>query len=192
MTLKQLGEKLHETVDRMSPEDKASVRRMLNERFGGQMNQSKRSRRKKSEPAQPDAVESLLQRAGVPVTRETYLNAAYLGKPPKNVTYEQEQELPELLRRPEEAFETPALTAQPHCPEENKLFDAILCEPLEFVRDVADHLCAMPRFIFTEDVIQASTEVVADAYDQLVAERPAVARWVFGWKAWKRDGVRVN
>ena len=45
-----------------------------------------------------DVVVQLLQKAGVPVTRENYLNMAYLGNPPKKLTAEEEAELPRELR----------------------------------------------------------------------------------------------
>lgn len=76
-----------------------------------------------------------------------------------------------------------------HCAEEARLFDAILCEPVEFVRDVAEHLCLTSRGMFTEIVIQQSIESVAGVYDELIAEQPAVAQRAFSWRAWHRDGV---
>lgn len=80
----------------------------------------------------------------------------------------------------------------PRCNEEIRLFDAQLCEPVEFLRDVADHLCLTPRGVFTEDAIQQSIESVAGAYDQLIAEQPAVAQRAFSWRAWHRDGTWIQ
>jgi len=38
-------------------------------------------------------------RAGIPVTRENYLNLVYLGRPPEELSAEEECELPEELQR---------------------------------------------------------------------------------------------
>lgn len=73
-----------------------------------------------------DVVEGLLAKAGVPINRTNYLNLAFWGKPPAVLSPEEEQELPEHLQRD-----------SGHCSEENKVFDAQLCEPIEFLRDVA-------------------------------------------------------
>ena len=45
-----------------------------------------------------DVVVELLEKAGVPLTRENYLNMAYLGNPPKELEAEQEAELPKELQ----------------------------------------------------------------------------------------------
>jgi len=50
-----------------------------------------------SQSSQDVAVE-LLKKARVPVTRENYLNMAYLGNPPKELEAEQEAELPKELQ----------------------------------------------------------------------------------------------
>ena len=42
---------------------------------------------------------NLMKVAGVPVTREHFLNLAYMGHPPEQLTPEQEEELPPSLRR---------------------------------------------------------------------------------------------
>lgn len=46
-----------------------------------------------------DVVVELLHRAGVPLTRKNYLNMAYFGKPPKELSAEEEAELPEEIRK---------------------------------------------------------------------------------------------
>lgn len=45
-----------------------------------------------------DVVVELLKRAGVPLTRKTYLNLAYFGKVPKKLSAEEEAELPVEIR----------------------------------------------------------------------------------------------
>lgn len=129
-----------------------------------------------------DVVEQLLIKIGEPITRETYLNAAYLGNRPARLSYEEEQEIPEHLRA----------TEPTHCPEEVALFTAQLCEPVEFLRDVADHICVMPRGIFSEDVVETSLESVAEAYEQVIAAQPDVFHRTFAQRAWQRDGVWVQ
>jgi hypothetical protein len=41
----------------------------------------------------------LMQRLGIPVTRESYLYLSYLGQPPEELSAEEEAELPPKLRR---------------------------------------------------------------------------------------------
>jgi len=48
-----------------------------------------------------DGTLTLLERMGLPVTRETYLRAAFLGNPPEGLDGEIEAELPEELQRNE-------------------------------------------------------------------------------------------
>jgi hypothetical protein len=50
-------------------------------------------------------IESLLIKAGIPVTRENWIWAAYLGDEPKGWSQELEDELPEHLRLDEEALQ---------------------------------------------------------------------------------------
>ena len=45
-----------------------------------------------------DVVVELLKRAGVPVTRESYLRLAYFGRVPKELSAEEEAELPKELQ----------------------------------------------------------------------------------------------
>lgn len=45
-----------------------------------------------------DPVVSLLKEYNIPVTRDNYLELAYLGEPPATLTAEQELELPESIR----------------------------------------------------------------------------------------------
>jgi hypothetical protein len=40
-----------------------------------------------------------MRRHNIPITRENYLNLAYMGKPPAGLTLEEEEELPLELRR---------------------------------------------------------------------------------------------
>jgi hypothetical protein len=46
----------------------------------------------------PDAVERLLKLAGVPLTRQNYLDLAYLGEPPNELGAEEEANLPDEIR----------------------------------------------------------------------------------------------
>lgn len=39
-----------------------------------------------------------MKKYNIPITRENYLDLAYMGEPPKELTAEQELELPESLR----------------------------------------------------------------------------------------------
>jgi hypothetical protein len=48
---------------------------------------------------QIDPAVEYLDKHGVPITRENYLNVAYLGDPPKELGAEQEAALPEELRK---------------------------------------------------------------------------------------------
>jgi hypothetical protein len=41
----------------------------------------------------------LMQRFGIPVARQSYINLAYWGTPPKDWTPEHEEELPRKLRK---------------------------------------------------------------------------------------------
>jgi hypothetical protein len=41
----------------------------------------------------------LMQRFGIPVTRQSYIDFAYWGAPPKQWTQEHEEELPRKLRK---------------------------------------------------------------------------------------------
>jgi hypothetical protein len=56
---------------------------------------------KKSQPikSSQDVVVELLQRAGVPLTRENYLNMAYFGEVPEEWSAELEVELPQVIRK---------------------------------------------------------------------------------------------
>ena len=45
-----------------------------------------------------DALSRLMTRFKVPVTRESYLNLAYLGHPPKELGAEEEADLPKAAR----------------------------------------------------------------------------------------------
>ena len=47
-----------------------------------------------------DPTVEYLEKHNTPVTRENYLNLAYLGNPPKELDAEQEAALPEELRKP--------------------------------------------------------------------------------------------
>lgn len=49
-----------------------------------------------------DAVVKLLKKAGVPVTRKSYLELAHLGNPPNPVGAEEESMMPESLRTSDE------------------------------------------------------------------------------------------
>jgi hypothetical protein len=46
-----------------------------------------------------DLILERLKSTGTPVTRENYLDLAYLGNPPKQLDAEQEAALPEELRK---------------------------------------------------------------------------------------------
>ena len=46
-----------------------------------------------------DCVVRWLKEVGIPLTRRNYLNAAYLGTPPKELSAEEEAELPEQIQR---------------------------------------------------------------------------------------------
>lgn len=46
-----------------------------------------------------DVVERLMERVGIPPTRENYLMTAYLGNPPAQLGAEQEEELPKRFQR---------------------------------------------------------------------------------------------
>ena len=56
-----------------------------------------------------------MKKNGVPLTRENYLDYAYLGNPPSQLSAEEEAELPEELQRtePEEKEEKEELTEKP-------------------------------------------------------------------------------
>ena len=43
----------------------------------------------------------LMRKYGIPITRERYLYLNYMGRPPKQLDAEQEEELPPQLRRRE-------------------------------------------------------------------------------------------
>jgi hypothetical protein len=45
-------------------------------------------------------LERLMRRLGVPVDRQSYLDLAYAGEPPEELSAEQEMDLPERLRQP--------------------------------------------------------------------------------------------
>ena len=47
-----------------------------------------------------DAVLSLLRRYHLPLTRENYLNLAYMGEPPAHLSQEEEEGLPPEIRLP--------------------------------------------------------------------------------------------
>jgi hypothetical protein len=63
-------------------------------------------------------------------------------------------------------------------------------EPIEFLRSVADHL--LTSVDFSEQVIQSAIESVGSAFDELTAEQPMEYQRVLPWRAWRRDGIRVN
>ena len=46
-----------------------------------------------------DGLLKLMRHFNIPITREDYLNLAYMGEPPAALTPEQEEELPPELRR---------------------------------------------------------------------------------------------
>jgi hypothetical protein len=46
-----------------------------------------------------DGLLKLMRGFNIPITREDYLNLAYMGEPPAALTPEQEEELPPELRR---------------------------------------------------------------------------------------------
>jgi hypothetical protein len=48
-----------------------------------------------------DCVLDWMQKHDIPLTRENYLNAAYLGNPPKELSAEEEAELPEMFQKPD-------------------------------------------------------------------------------------------
>jgi hypothetical protein len=50
-----------------------------------------------------NAVVDYLKAHGTPVTRENYLNLAYLGDPPKELSAEEEAAIPEELRKSAES-----------------------------------------------------------------------------------------
>jgi hypothetical protein len=56
------------------------------------------SKKKRFELNHPDLQVRIMVRAGIPVTRENYLNLAYLGEPPEQLSAEEECELPEELQ----------------------------------------------------------------------------------------------
>jgi hypothetical protein len=53
-----------------------------------------------SAPFRDDPVLSYMEKHGIEVTRENYIAIMFLGDPPEEMTWEQELELPEKLRRP--------------------------------------------------------------------------------------------
>ena len=46
-----------------------------------------------------DPLERLMNRLGVPVTRQSYLDLAYLGRPPAELSAEEEANIPKSLRK---------------------------------------------------------------------------------------------
>jgi hypothetical protein len=46
-----------------------------------------------------EALASLMERTGVPLTRESYLDLEYNGNPPKHLSVEQEMDLPAQFRK---------------------------------------------------------------------------------------------
>src|SRR5262249_2200273 len=46
-----------------------------------------------------DGLLKWMRRYNIPITRENYLNLAYMGKPPVGLTLQEEEELPPELRR---------------------------------------------------------------------------------------------
>lgn len=54
-----------------------------------------------------DGLLDLMKRTGVPLTRKHYLNLAYVGEPLKELSAEQEAELPEQFRKKPSPAEDP-------------------------------------------------------------------------------------
>jgi hypothetical protein len=50
-------------------------------------------------PDDTDPLVRIMRRHGIPVTRENYLDLAYMGQPPEELGPEEESELPEELQR---------------------------------------------------------------------------------------------
>ena len=46
-----------------------------------------------------DGLLALMKRTGVPLTRQHYLNLLHMGRPPSQLTPEQEEELPHQFRQ---------------------------------------------------------------------------------------------
>ena len=61
--------------------------------------QSPHHRESAHQHGKKDGLLELIKIAGVPLTREDYLNLSYLGKVPHELTPEQEDELPPQFRR---------------------------------------------------------------------------------------------
>jgi len=49
-----------------------------------------------------DPIFEIMKARGLPLTRETYLNLNFMGKPPAVLHLEIEQEMPEELREPDD------------------------------------------------------------------------------------------
>lgn len=63
--------------------------KLLNKRQEGSMPQ----------PGNEDDLVAMMQRLNLPMDRETYLDLAYFGEPPEELSAEQEAELPEQFRQ---------------------------------------------------------------------------------------------
>ena len=46
-----------------------------------------------------DSIMDMLRSCNIPVTRENYLNLAYMGEPPEELSAEEEANLPPMLQR---------------------------------------------------------------------------------------------
>ena len=46
-----------------------------------------------------NALSRLMNRLGIPVTRENYLDLAFMGEPPKELSHEQETDVPHHIRK---------------------------------------------------------------------------------------------
>jgi hypothetical protein len=63
------------------------------------MCQDESSRPEQDQSGSEDPVLRWMTENGVPLTRESYLNVAYMGDPPKTLGPEQEAELPEQFQK---------------------------------------------------------------------------------------------
>lgn len=60
---------------------------------------NKRQEGSMPQPGNEDDLVAMMQRLGLPMDRETYLDLAYFGEPPEELSAEQEAELPEQFRQ---------------------------------------------------------------------------------------------
>ena len=49
--------------------------------------------------SESDGLLKLMRRFNIPITRESYLNLAYMGEPPTELSAEEEQNLPPEVRK---------------------------------------------------------------------------------------------